>query len=79
MGGGNFTNVAVIRGGICSTKWKEKFLRQILRHDGRCQIYENIGILNMENWHFFVPTGPPLKMRQNERRGKMRGVLKLTY
>ena len=49
------------------------------RHDGRCQHYENIAILNPKNLHFFVPTGPPLKIRQNERRGKIRCVLKLTY
>ena len=38
-----------------------------------------IAILKMKNLHFCVPTGPPLKARQNERRGKMRCVLRLTY
>ena len=33
----------------------------------------------MKNLHFCVPTGRPLKTRQNERRGKMRCVLRLTY
>ena len=75
----NFTDVAVIRGRICSTKWKENFLGKILRHDGRCQLHENIAILNMKNLHFCVLTGAPLKTRQNERRGKMRYVLRLTY
>ena len=31
----------------------------------------------MKNLHFFVPKGPPSKIRQNKRRGKMRCVLKL--
>ena len=47
-----------------------------LRHDGRCQLYENIAILNTKNLHF---PPPPLKIGQNERRGKIRCVLKLTY
>ena len=45
----------------------------------KMSLYVNVAILNMKNLHFFVPTGPPLKIRQNERRGKMRCVLKLTY
>ena len=45
----------------------------------RCQLYENIAILNMKNLHFCDPTGPLLKTRQNERRGKLRCVLKITY
>ena len=70
--------VVVIRRRICSTKWKENFPRYILRHDGRCQLYENIAILNTKNLHFCDPTGHPLKTRQNERLGKNRCVLKLS-
>ena len=33
----------------------------------------------MKILHFCDPTGPPLKTRQNERRGKMRCVLRVTY
>ena len=33
----------------------------------------------MKILHFCVPTGPPLKNGQNEGRGKMRCILKLTY
>ena len=49
----NFTDVALIRGRISSTKWKENFL---------LNFKENIAILNMKNSHFCVPTGPPLKL-----------------
>ena len=56
-----------------------KLCALILRHDGRCQLYENIAILNIKNLHFCDQTGTPLKTRQNERRGKMRLILKLTY
>ena len=34
---------------------------------------------DFEHENFFVPTGPPLKIRQNELRSKMRCVLRLTY
>ena len=43
------------------------------------QLYENIAVLKVKNLHFCVPTGPPLKTSQNERRGKIRSVLRLTY
>ena len=57
----NFTNVAVIRGRIWSAKWND-FRRKILRHNGRCQLYENIAILKMKNLHFVTQRDPPLKL-----------------